>query len=93
MALSSRPAQPGDAASILTLAQAFASSFVVEPAAFQQAFSELLVDTHARLVVAQQEQQRYLILLVCGFSARSAEKPHTEHGEYHAAAGNMCSTA
>jgi len=38
-----RPAQPGDVAIILTLTQAFATSFVV--------------DAHARQVVAEQEQQ------------------------------------
>ena len=57
MALSCRIAEPRDAASILTLAQAFATSFVVDPAAFQQVFSSLLGDVHARLVVAEQEGQ------------------------------------
>lgn len=57
MALICRPAQPHHAASILTLAQTFASSFVVEPAAFQQTFSSLLVDAHVHLAVAEQAQQ------------------------------------
>jgi GNAT superfamily N-acetyltransferase len=41
----------------LTLAQAFATSFVVEPGAFQQAFSAALVDAHTRLVIVEQEEQ------------------------------------
>ena len=52
-----RTAVPGDAASILGLAQAFATSFVVEPAAFQRVFSSLLGDADARLLVAEQERQ------------------------------------
>jgi GNAT superfamily N-acetyltransferase len=41
----------------LTLAQAFATSFVVEPGALQQSFSAALVDANVCLVVAEQEQQ------------------------------------
>ena len=52
-----RTAEPRDAASILGLAQAFATSFVVEPAAFQRVFSSLLGDADARLLVAEQEWQ------------------------------------
>jgi hypothetical protein len=29
--------------------------------------------------------------MVCGFSAHSAEKPHTDDGKYHAAAGKWTS--
>ncbi|MEP7190544.1 MAG: GNAT family N-acetyltransferase [Roseiflexaceae bacterium] len=65
MALICRPAQPHDAASILTLAQTFASSFVIEPAAFQQTFSALLADTHIHLAVAEQKQ--HLIGYLLGF--------------------------
>jgi GNAT superfamily N-acetyltransferase len=52
-----RGAEPQDADALLVLAQAFATSFVVEPEAFQQAFSTVLADVHARLLVAQQEEQ------------------------------------
>jgi GNAT superfamily N-acetyltransferase len=52
-----RAAEPQDTAALLTLAQAFATSFVVEQEAFQQVFSSLLGDAHARLVVAEQERQ------------------------------------
>jgi GNAT superfamily N-acetyltransferase len=52
-----RIAEPQDADALLALAQAFATSFVVEPEAFQQAFSTVLADAHARLLVAQTEEQ------------------------------------
>jgi GNAT superfamily N-acetyltransferase len=57
MAPISRAAEPRDLATIFTLAQAFATSFVVEPDAFQQAFSAVLVDASARVVVAEQDEQ------------------------------------
>jgi GNAT superfamily N-acetyltransferase len=41
----------------MTLAQAFVTSFVVEHAAFQQAFEVLLTDSNARLIVAEQDGQ------------------------------------
>jgi ribosomal protein S18 acetylase RimI-like enzyme len=53
----SRAAEPRDGAAILSLAQAFATSFFVEPSTFQQAFSALLTDTHLRLIVAEQDEQ------------------------------------
>jgi GNAT superfamily N-acetyltransferase len=52
-----RVAEPHDAAAIMGLAQAFATSFAVEHAAFQRAFEVLLTDAHARLIVAEQDGQ------------------------------------
>ena len=52
-----RLAEPRDTAAILTLAQAFVTSFAVEQAAFQQAFEVLLTDSHARLIVAEHDGQ------------------------------------
>jgi hypothetical protein len=44
-------------------------------------------DTSCAVDVLEPSAERYFLFMVCGFSARSAEKPHTEIGEYHAAAG------
>src|SRR6476620_4232006 len=52
-----RVAAPQDADAVRALATAFATSFSVEPAALQQAFSTLLADPHALLLVAAQDAQ------------------------------------
>jgi GNAT superfamily N-acetyltransferase len=52
-----RAAEPQDSDTHLALASAFVTSFAVEPDAFQHAFSTLLADPHACLIVAEQEGQ------------------------------------
>lgn len=52
-----RTAEPPDSDALLALATAFATSFVVEPDAFQQMFLAVLADPDARLVVAEQDGQ------------------------------------
>jgi GNAT superfamily N-acetyltransferase len=52
-----RVAAPQDTDAVLALATAFATSFAVEPAAFQRAFSTLLTDPHTHLLVAEQDGQ------------------------------------
>jgi hypothetical protein len=47
-----RMAQPSDAKALLTLAQGFATSFVVDPQAFDIAFTELLAASSSYLTVA-----------------------------------------
>ena len=47
-----RPAHAGDAAAVLVLARAFATSFATDPQAFHRSYSELLASTEARLLVA-----------------------------------------
>ena len=48
---------PLDAGAVLALTTEFATSFVVDPAAFGWAFSALLADPHACLLVAEQGEQ------------------------------------
>lgn len=48
-----RPAQPGDAEGVLRLAKEFATSFVVEEAAFRTTFTAVLSDPSARICVAE----------------------------------------
>jgi GNAT superfamily N-acetyltransferase len=52
-----RAAAPQDADAVLGLATAFATSFEIHPAAFGPAFSALLADTDAHLLVAEQDAQ------------------------------------
>jgi GNAT superfamily N-acetyltransferase len=52
-----RAGEQRDAAAILTLAKAFATSFVVEQDAFQRAFAAMLAATDAHLLVAEWEEQ------------------------------------
>jgi hypothetical protein len=52
-----RLAEHPDAEAVLALARDFATSFVVEPAAFRESFSTLLTDPHASLLVAEQGGQ------------------------------------
>jgi GNAT superfamily N-acetyltransferase len=52
-----RSAEPQDALAMLALAQTFATSFAVEPDAFQHAFAAVLIDEHAHLLVAEQDSQ------------------------------------
>jgi len=48
-----RRAEPPDGPAVLLLARAFATSFVVDQAAFEQAFAELLTHPEAFLAVAE----------------------------------------
>lgn len=48
-----RPARARDAAGILSLARAFATSFAVEERAFHQFYAALLESTEARILVAE----------------------------------------
>lgn len=48
-----RQAEPQDSQAVFQLARAFATSFVVEQAAFERAFAELLAQTEAFLAVAE----------------------------------------
>lgn len=50
-----RRAGPPDGPAIFTLARAFATSFAVEQAAFEQAFAELLTQPDAFLAVAESD--------------------------------------
>ena len=52
-----RAAAPQDTDALLALARGFATSFVVEPDAFQHMLLAVLADTNARLVVAKQDGQ------------------------------------
>jgi GNAT superfamily N-acetyltransferase len=52
-----RRAAPQDAEAVLALARDFATSFVVDPAAFGASFSTLLADSHACLLVAEQGER------------------------------------
>ena len=61
-----RLAQPADAAAVFALARPFATSFVVEEQAFQQAFAALLASSQAHLAVAETAQQ--LVGYVLGFN-------------------------
>jgi len=58
-------AEPQDADVLLALASGFATSFVVDGAAFQTAFSALLADRDAHLLVA--EQDAHLVGYLLGF--------------------------
>jgi GNAT superfamily N-acetyltransferase len=49
-----RAARPGDGAGVLALAQAFATSFVVDPSAFARSFPMLLGQPGTRLLVADE---------------------------------------
>lgn len=60
-----RDAEPQESDALLALASAFATSFVVEPDAFHHAFSTLLADEHACLLVA--EQDGHVIGYLLGF--------------------------
>jgi len=61
-----RPAQYADAQAVFTLAQPFATSFVVEEQAFHRSFSALLASSQAHLAVA--ETARQLVGYVLGFA-------------------------
>jgi len=61
-----RPAQYADAQAVFTLAQPFATSFVVEEQAFHRSFSALLASSQAHLAVAETAQQ--LVGYVLGFA-------------------------
>jgi GNAT superfamily N-acetyltransferase len=52
-----RAAASQDSDALLALATAFATSFVVEPDAFQHMFLTVLADSDARLMVAEQDGQ------------------------------------
>jgi GNAT superfamily N-acetyltransferase len=52
-----RAADSQDADALLRLATVFATSFAVQPAAFQRSLSIILADKHARLLVAEQDAQ------------------------------------
>ena len=52
-----RHAAPQDTEAVLALARDFATSFVVEPAAFRKSFATLLADPHACLLIAEQDGQ------------------------------------
>lgn len=58
-----RHAAPQDTEVVLALARDFATSFVVEPAAFRKSFSILLADPHACLLVAEQDRRAVGYLL------------------------------
>lgn len=60
-----RVAEPQDADALLALAKVFATSFIVDGAAFQTAFSTLLAGTDAHLLVA--EQDAHLVGYLIGF--------------------------
>ena len=68
-ALIIRPATESDGAALLTLARAFATSFRVEPAAFERAFVEILTHPDVCLVVA--EENGAVIGYVLGFDHRT----------------------
>lgn len=57
MAVTIRPAQNADASTILALAKAFATSFVVVEEAFHSAYGTLLASPEAYLTVAEGDQQ------------------------------------
>jgi GNAT superfamily N-acetyltransferase len=50
-----RRAAPPDIEAVLALARDFATSFVVEPVAFRESFPALLADSHACLLIAEQD--------------------------------------
>lgn len=50
-----RPAVASDGPTLFTLARAFATSFAVEPAAFESTFAELLTHPDALLAVAEDD--------------------------------------
>jgi GNAT superfamily N-acetyltransferase len=52
-----RRAAPQDIEAVLALARDFATSFVVDPAAFRKSFATLLADPHACLLIAEQDWQ------------------------------------
>jgi GNAT superfamily N-acetyltransferase len=60
-----RRAAPQDTEAVLALARDFATSFVVDPAAFGASFSTLIADSHACLLVAEQGER--LVGYLLGF--------------------------
>ena len=63
IACDTRRAAPQDTEVVLALARDFATSFVVEPTAFRKSFSALLTDSHACLLIAEQDGRVVAYLL------------------------------